>query len=160
MQGAFCGTTDEACDAVTSTCGGRTELCHGRGPAWPDDTASTLIIAQRQAAAVRAQAEDTGAHLPLHGRVDFRHTYVDMRNVEVAASAYTRAGRTCPPAMGDSFAAGTTDGPGALDFTQVRAPATTSRCGGARQETTCGPQVAQRLSQSQPTGSGLRFLLW
>ena len=26
--------------------------------------------------------------------------------------------RTCPPALGFSFAAGTTDGPGSFDFTQ------------------------------------------
>ena len=26
--------------------------------------------------------------------------------------------QTCPPAMGDSFAAGTTDGPGAFNFKQ------------------------------------------
>ena len=38
--------------------------------------------------------------------------------MQVPASNWTRAGRTCPPAMGFSFAAGTTDGPGAFDFTQ------------------------------------------
>lgn len=41
-----------------------------------------------------------------------------MRNITVKESLFTRAGKTCKPAMGFSFAAGTTDGPGAFDFTQ------------------------------------------
>ena len=44
------------------------------------------------------------------GPVQFRHQYLDMSDVKVAASNYTRAGHTCKPAMGFSFAAGTTDG--------------------------------------------------
>ena len=44
------------------------------------------------------------------GPVEYRHRYLDMSNVEVLASNYTRAGHTCLPAMGFSFAAGTTDG--------------------------------------------------
>ena len=42
--------------------------------------------------------------------MQFRHQYLDMSNVKVAASNYTRAGHTCKAAMGFSFAAGTTDG--------------------------------------------------
>ena len=53
------------------------------------------------------------------GGVDSRHAFLDMRDLEVAASAYTRAGRTCPPAMGFSFAAGTTDGAPAADAISV-----------------------------------------
>lgn len=44
------------------------------------------------------------------GDVEYRHAYLDMTNITVEASNYTRAGRTCPAAMGFSFAAGTTDG--------------------------------------------------
>lgn len=44
------------------------------------------------------------------GAVDSRHAFLNMRDLEVKASPHTRAGRTCPPAMGFSFAAGTTDG--------------------------------------------------
>lgn len=54
----------------------------------------------------------------LHGPVQSAHTFMDMRYRQVAASDWTRGGMTCPPAMGYSFAAGTTDGPGAFDFTQ------------------------------------------
>lgn len=41
-----------------------------------------------------------------------------MRNIKVVGSNFTRSGKTCKPAMGFSFAAGTTDGPGAFDFEQ------------------------------------------
>jgi hypothetical protein len=44
------------------------------------------------------------------GPIDFRHTFLDMRGIQVAASEHTREGRTCLPAMGMAFAAGTTDG--------------------------------------------------
>jgi hypothetical protein len=52
--------------------------------------------------------------------------YVDMTDVAVNASAArgtsegggVELGRTCSPAVGYSFAAGTTDGAGAFDFTQ------------------------------------------
>ena len=50
------------------------------------------------------------------GPVQFRHSFVDFSNVPVNISG--RIVHTCPPAMGESFAAGTTDGPGAFDFTQ------------------------------------------
>lgn len=46
----------------------------------------------------------------LAGPVDYRHAYLPMANLTVAASRWTRGGRTCAPAMGMSFAAGTTDG--------------------------------------------------
>lgn len=41
-----------------------------------------------------------------------------MRSISVRKTKHTREGKTCKPAMGFSFAAGTTDGPGAFDFTQ------------------------------------------
>ena len=44
------------------------------------------------------------------GPIDFRHAFLDMTNIVVKESPHTRAGRTCPAAMGFSFAAGTTDG--------------------------------------------------
>jgi hypothetical protein len=219
----------------TSTCHGRNELCHGRGPAWPDDTASTAIIGQRQAAkakhlwhlplteprssrvsdvtiianpgvesykgatklatAVVGEAELTGEEvldkgvvlskageritaeagsegaashpaaaaasghygvngvggrgggrvatadlrtrtghnerannikqaqgnlassdsaMLLDGPVDYRHMFLNMSGLVVAAGPFTRAGVTCPAALGFSFAAGTTDGKGCV----------------------------------------------
>jgi hypothetical protein len=38
----------EPCDNPTSTCNGRNEMCHGRGPYWPDDQASSAEIGRRQ----------------------------------------------------------------------------------------------------------------
>lgn len=54
------------------------------------------------------------------GGIEYRHVYLDMSAQEVEASNWTRAGRTCPAAMGFSFAAGTTDGtPLALTYHAV-----------------------------------------
>jgi hypothetical protein len=44
------------------------------------------------------------------GPIAYNHMFVDMTNVEVAATEFTHAGHTCVGAMGYSFAAGTTDG--------------------------------------------------
>lgn len=115
-QGAFCMDTGEPCDAVHSTCGGRVQQCIGRGPGWPDHFASTRIVGQKQAD--KAQALLTGDLEALSGAIEYRHTFLDMRNIQVEASNFTRAGTTCKPAMGFAFAAGTTDGPGAFDFQQ------------------------------------------
>jgi neutral ceramidase len=46
----------------------------------------------------------------LRGPIDFRHAFLDMRSISVAATNFTRSGTTCKPAMGFAFAAGTTDG--------------------------------------------------
>ena len=51
---------------------------------------------------------------PLTGPLAYRSSFIDMANTSVApvntSSWAARGGRTCPPAMGMSFAAGTTDG--------------------------------------------------
>ncbi|KAL3142319.1 hypothetical protein ABBQ38_002661 [Trebouxia sp. C0009 RCD-2024] len=115
IQGAFCQDTGLACEDH-SLCNGRNKLCIARGPAWPDNFRSNEIIAQRQADKARELL--LSASEQVSGPIDFRHAFLDMTNVEVKKSQYTRAGRTCPAAMGFSFAAGTTDGPGAFDFKQ------------------------------------------
>ncbi len=46
----------------------------------------------------------------LSGPIDYRHTFLDMRSIQVEPSNFTQAGTTCKPAMGFAFAAGTTDG--------------------------------------------------
>ncbi|KAG2496430.1 hypothetical protein HYH03_005654 [Edaphochlamys debaryana] len=118
--GAFCLDTGLPCDAAHSTCNGRNELCHGRGPAWPDDRTSAAVIGARQAEAARRLYEAAEEQELLSGPLDFRSAYLDLANTSVRPSPRTggRSGSTCPPAMGMSFAAGTTDGPGAFDFTQ------------------------------------------
>jgi hypothetical protein len=97
------------CDREHSTCGdGSNAMCWGRGPGWPDDFKSTEIIGRRQADKAKELWSAPGR--PLAGPIDARHAWVDMSAVEVKASRWTRAGRTCKGAMGFAFAAGTTDG--------------------------------------------------
>lgn len=57
-----------------------------------------------------------GASEQNKGKVDFRHAYIDFSQLKVNVSSSVV--KTCPAAMGFSFAAGTTDGPGAFDFKQ------------------------------------------
>ncbi|KAG7668226.1 hypothetical protein KSW81_002124 [Nannochloris sp. 'desiccata'] len=62
---------------------------------------------------------NTQNKLYLFGPVESRHVFLDMRNVQISKTPFTpRGGRTCIPAMGFAFAAGTTDGPGAFNFQQ------------------------------------------
>jgi neutral ceramidase len=116
--GAFCMDTGLPCDAVHSTCDGRVQQCIGRGPGWPDHFESTRIIAGKQRDAALDLFNSKDALTPVSGAVESMHLYLDMSNITVRGSAFTRAGKTCKPAMGFSFAAGTTDGPGAFDFQQ------------------------------------------
>jgi neutral ceramidase len=60
------------------------------------------------------------ASYDLVGHVGYIHQFVDMQNVEVDLT-YSGTGQnetTCLGGLGDAFAAGTTDGPGAFNFQQ------------------------------------------
>lgn len=84
-----------------------------------DEFESTRIIGDRQFK--KAVELFNTASEQLKGKVDFRHTYVDFSKLEVTISKQgggTKVIKTCPAAMGFSFAAGTTDGPGSFDFKQ------------------------------------------
>ncbi|KAL5973537.1 Neutral ceramidase 1 [Asimina triloba] len=118
VRGTFCIDTGLPCDFNHSTCGGKNELCYGHGPGYPDEFESTRIIGERQfrkAVELFNQAPEQ-----VKGGVDYRHTYLDFSslNVTVPNGGGYEVFRTCPAAMGFAFAAGTTDGPGAFDFTQ------------------------------------------
>lgn len=52
----------------------------------------------------------------LDGPVDFRHSFLKMRDLNVSVDG--KIEKLCGSAMGYAFAAGTTDGPGQFDFTQ------------------------------------------
>ena len=58
------------------------------------------------------------AQQQITGPIQFRHSFVDFSKLELNVSG--EIVHTCPPAMGEAFAAGTTDGPGAFDFRQGR----------------------------------------
>eukprot|EP01043_Picozoa_sp_COSAG02_P036303 COSAG02_NODE_2650_length_8327_cov_247.925620_1_plen_867_part_00 len=113
--GALCvGGPNEGlpCEPFSSTCQDElgvpsVELCIARGPAPGGEIfGSTRIIAERQFLAAR-QAWNTAVELPQPSRFGYVHQFVDMESVVVPG-----VGRTCRAAMGYSFAAGTTDGPG------------------------------------------------
>ncbi|RDX63063.1 Neutral ceramidase 1, partial [Mucuna pruriens] len=118
VLGAFCIDTGLPCEFNHSTCGGKNELCYGRGPGYPDEFESTRIIGERQFR--KAVDLFKAADEEIEGEVDFRHAYIDLSQLEVTISdqGASEVVKTCPAAMGFAFAAGTTDGPGAFDFTQ------------------------------------------
>jgi neutral ceramidase len=73
-----------------------------------NDVESTQIIGARQARAAEKLFDE--AHEPLQGPIEFRHAFVDFSRLAVAGE-FTGAGpeRTCPSALGYSFAAGSTE---------------------------------------------------
>lgn len=122
VLGAYCEDgSGEKCNFEDSTCGGTSQSCHGRGPMFRqhDQGASSCFeIGRRQYARAKAlyQSMATDGRI-LRGPVKSLHTYRDFSNFTLQhpnGSIVT----TCPAALGYSFAAGTTDGPGAFDFKQ------------------------------------------
>ncbi|KAF8471149.1 Neutral/alkaline nonlysosomal ceramidase [Kalaharituber pfeilii] len=122
--GAFCEDTGLPCKYEDSTCNGKSQLCHARGPGFREsDTESCKIIGERQFLAAKSIYDEVrgGGGVPVTGSiVKGIHTFVnfgqeggykfkDLKGIER---------RTCKAALGFSFAAGTSDGPGAFDFTQ------------------------------------------
>ncbi|KAM7463996.1 hypothetical protein LguiA_032117 [Lonicera macranthoides] len=118
VLGAFCIDTGLPCEFNHSTCNGKNELCYGRGPGYPDEFESTRIIGERQFR--KALEIFNEASEKLKGKVRYRHTYVDFSDLQITIpkDGGSESVKTCPAAMGFSFAAGTTDGPGAFDFKQ------------------------------------------
>ncbi|KAK4474500.1 hypothetical protein MN116_001649, partial [Schistosoma mekongi] len=124
--GPRCIDTGLPCDFVHSSCGGRAQNCIAFGPG-ADMFESTKIIARKQFE--KAWSLFNNATMEINGSVSFIHQYVDMTNISVyykvsynpiviLIHVKNTLGTTCKPAMGFSFAAGTTDGPGDFDFTQ------------------------------------------
>ncbi|KAF2399463.1 Neutral/alkaline nonlysosomal ceramidase [Trichodelitschia bisporula] len=127
VLGAFCedGSGDQ-CKLEDSTCNGRNQACHGRGPHFGLDdsgTKSCFEIGRRQFHSAKTlydamTAEEPGAATPVTGRsIRALHTFADISNYSFSHPNGSIV-RTCPAALGYSFAAGTSDGPGAFDFTQ------------------------------------------
>ncbi|KAL0476587.1 non-lysosomal ceramidase [Acrasis kona] len=105
--------------AEDSTCQGKTQLCTAKGPG-KDEFDSTKIIGEKQAVAAMKLYDDVAGSIVLSGPVRHRHTFVNMSSTLVKPE-YTSTGKigtTCRAAMGYSFAAGTTDGPGDFNFKQ------------------------------------------
>jgi neutral ceramidase len=114
--GPHCRDTGEPCDNQHSTCNGKVEQCSSYGPG-VDMFDSTRIIGQKQSAKALELYDSPGT--ALHGTVDYAHMYVMMPGTNVSDPVTGKPlGTLCKAAMGDAFAAGTTDGPGMFDFTQ------------------------------------------
>jgi len=124
VLGAWCEDgSGEECNFKNSTCkNGKSEHCHARGPFFrikDNGAASCFEVGRRQFQPARAlydSLNETGT--PITGRtVKSFHTFHDMSNFSfpLANGSYVH---TCPAALGYSFAAGTSDGPGRFVFTQ------------------------------------------
>ncbi|XP_061731862.1 neutral ceramidase isoform X2 [Nerophis ophidion] len=113
--GPHCINTAAPCDYLNSSCpDGGTKMCQAFGPG-EDMFDSTRIIGlniYRKAKELYASAGEE-----VTGEVRSAHQWVNMTNVSVPIND-THVVNTCKPALGHSFAAGTTDGGGDLNFTQ------------------------------------------
>ncbi|XP_077595165.1 neutral ceramidase [Stigmatopora nigra] len=115
VRGPHCVHSGLACDYLNSSCpDGGTAACQASGPG-RDMFESTGMIGLNifgKARELYAQADQE-----VTGSLHSAHQWVDMTDVVVRLNA-THQARTCKPALGHSFAAGTTDGGGDLNFTQ------------------------------------------
>ncbi|XP_040294244.1 neutral ceramidase [Bufo bufo] len=113
-KGPHCINTGLPCDNPTSTCpeGGVT-TCIATGPG-ENMFESTRIIGE-QVFEKAMELYNSSAKEMLE-TVNFAHQWVDMSNVTVKLNE-THNATTCKPALGYSFAAGTIDGPGLINFT-------------------------------------------
>ncbi|NP_001007764.1 neutral ceramidase [Danio rerio] len=115
IRGPVCVNTGLKCDYINSSCpvGGK-KACIAFGPG-EDMFESTRIIGENM---FKIAKELYGsAKQELHGPVYGAHQWVNMTDETVQFNS-THTGRTCKPALGHSFAAGTTDGGGEFNFLQ------------------------------------------
>ncbi|XP_037547223.1 neutral ceramidase [Nematolebias whitei] len=115
IKGPHCMNTGLPCDYLNSSCPvGGTKECKAFGPG-EDMFDSTRIIGHN--VYMKAKELYASAVQEVTGQVRFAHQWVNMTDVTVQING-THTVSTCKPALGHSFAAGTTDGGGDLNFTQ------------------------------------------
>ena len=123
VLGAYCEDGSGAkCNFEDSTCGGKNEPCHGRGPYFHENdqgASSCFEIGHRQyTAATCLHDQMASSGTPVRGAaVKSLHVFEDFSSLRITHPNGSLVS-TCPAALGYSFAAGTTDGPGAFDFKQ------------------------------------------
>jgi neutral ceramidase len=121
VMGAYCEDgSGTQCRLNDSTCGGKSQDCHGRGPYFglnDGGAKSCYEIGKRQFQGARSIYDDSASFKSISGKVRSFHTWVDFSNYTFMLTNGSTV-HTCPAAMGNSFAAGTSDGPGAFDFVQ------------------------------------------
>ncbi|KAI0104611.1 Neutral/alkaline nonlysosomal ceramidase [Daldinia grandis] len=122
--GAWCDDgSGQQCTLESSTCAdGKSQHCHGRGPLFDEldlGIASCYEIGKRQYDGARSVYDSFGSSGTsiVGSTVKAFHFYHDMSFWKFQLENGTEV-QTCPAALGYSFAAGTSDGPGAFDFTQ------------------------------------------
>ncbi|XP_050016597.1 neutral ceramidase isoform X2 [Alexandromys fortis] len=115
ILGPHCTNTGESCDNEKSTCPvGGPSMCMASGPG-QDMFDSAQIIGR--AIYQRAKELHDSASQEVTGPVFAAHQWVNMTDVSVQINA-THVAKTCKPALGYSFAAGTIDGVSGLNITQ------------------------------------------
>ncbi|KAI5795177.1 Neutral/alkaline nonlysosomal ceramidase [Geopyxis carbonaria] len=118
--GPICQDTGLECKYEDSTCDGKAQQCMGRGPAFRiSDTESCRIIGEKQYQGAKNIYQST--QTPVAGDdgvVRSFHTFVDFGAPYKFKLSNGSEATTCKAALGFGFAGGTTDGPGAFDFTQ------------------------------------------
>lgn len=123
VLGAWCEDgSGQMCSFENSTCSdGKSQQCHARGPFFTADdtgTSSCFEVGRRQFQPAKELYAKPHKLTPVRGNwVKSFHAFHNMSNFHFELSNGTEV-RTCPAALGYSFAAGTSDGPGAFDFTQ------------------------------------------
>ncbi|KAF2020290.1 Neutral/alkaline nonlysosomal ceramidase [Aaosphaeria arxii CBS 175.79] len=121
VLGAWCEDgSNQECKFEDSTCGGKSQDCHGRGPFFglnDGGAKSCYEIGKRQSDGALQIYNANSGLTSITGAVRSFHTFVDFSNFNFTHPNGSTV-HTCPAALGNSFAAGTTDGPGAFDFVQ------------------------------------------
>ncbi|KAK4242728.1 Neutral/alkaline nonlysosomal ceramidase [Achaetomium macrosporum] len=124
VLGAWCDDgSGQMCDFQTSTCAdGKSQSCHGRGPFFQKldlGVSSCFEIGRRQFSGAKGLYDslDFQSTAVVGSSVRSFHYFQDMRYYAFPLDNGTMV-QTCPAALGYSFAAGTSDWPGAFDFTQ------------------------------------------
>lgn len=125
ILGAWCDDgSGDMCSYENSTCAdGKSQSCHGRGPMFEAldlGVTSCYEMGRRQYQGAKDlyDAFDSQSTPIVGTTVKSFHFYQNMSYFEFELPNGT-AVETCPAALGHSFAAGTTDWPGAFDFTQA-----------------------------------------
>jgi neutral ceramidase len=120
VNGAWCEDgSNQQCRLNDSTCAGKSQDCHGRGPFFglnDGGAKSCYEIGKRQHNGALS-IYNSNSLTSIAGSVRSFHTFVDFSNFTFTLKNGTTVS-TCPAALGNSFAAGTSDGPGAFDFVQ------------------------------------------
>ncbi|KAI1822064.1 Neutral/alkaline nonlysosomal ceramidase [Xylaria intraflava] len=124
VLGAWCDDgSGQMCSLENSTCAdGKSQACHGRGPAFEKldlGITSCYEIGTRQYEGARSVYDSLASSgtAVVGPSVKSFHFFHNMTYWQFQLENGTQV-QTCPSALGYSFAAGTTDGPGAFDFTQ------------------------------------------